>query len=92
MAASDDATQSARALLHDGLDNGVVQLESGGAQGLRHGRNPRLLLADNVGGTHSDLIREDQPTGRVAKCLKSIVVVKASLHGGELVARLSHAA
>jgi hypothetical protein len=52
----DVAAQSARALVHDGLDDGVVQLESGAAQRLRHSRHPRLLLTDSVGGTHGGLI------------------------------------
>ena len=42
-------------LVHDWLDNGGVQLLRGRAQGLRHSRNPRLLLTDNVGGTHGEL-------------------------------------
>lgn len=42
-------------LVHDWLDNGGVQLLRGRAQGLRHSRDPRLLLTDNVGGTHGEL-------------------------------------
>lgn len=42
-------------LVHDRLDDGRVQLLRGRAQGLRHSRNPRLLLTDNVGGTHGEL-------------------------------------
>ncbi len=54
--ARDVAAQSARALVHDRLDDGVIQLESGAAQGLRHSRDPGLLLTDGVGGTHGGLI------------------------------------